>query len=100
MRSRAGGGGEAEETAAVAGTPSFTAIAVNGSLQLARGAQALSLALVRVEVLHIPVEDGGVKAQFNIQFEDTVCVRLLECGLTFRKKKNKTLSGDGPIVHL
>lgn len=64
MRSRAGGRGEAEEAAAVAGTASFAAVAVNGSLQLARGAQALSLALIWVEVLHVPVEGGGEKAQF------------------------------------
>lgn len=67
MRSRAGGGGEAEEAAAVAGTASFAAIAVNGSLKLARGAQALSLALVRVEVLHVPVEGDGEEAQFNTE---------------------------------
>lgn len=53
--SRAGGGGEAEEAAAVAGTASFAAIAVDGSLKLARGAQALPLALVRVQVFHVPV---------------------------------------------
>lgn len=81
VRSRAGGGGEAEEAAAVAGTASFAAVAVNGSLELTRGAEALSLALVRVEVLHVPVEGGGEKAPFNTGFNDSACG-----GFTFRKK--------------
>lgn len=86
MRSRAGGGGEAEEAAAVAGAASFAAIAVNGSLQLARGAEALSLALVRVEVLHVPVEDAERKL---CNTEDSACGSLWESGFKILQKMKK-----------
>lgn len=86
VRSRAGGGGEAEEAAAVAGTASFAAIAVDGGLKLARGAQALSLALVGVEVLHVPVEGRGERVQFNTECNDTACGSILERGFTLRQK--------------
>lgn len=88
VRSRAGGGGEAEEAAAVAGTASFAAVAVDGGLELAGGAQALSLTLVRVEVLHVPVGGGGEKAPFNSEF------RLVS------HSGKKALAGDGFIVYL
>ena len=54
VRRGAGGGRETEEAAAVAGAPAFTAITVDGCLQLSRRTQTFPLTLEWVEVLHIP----------------------------------------------
>lgn len=54
MWSRARGGGVAVQTVGVAGAPTFSAIAVDGGLQLTRRAQALLLTLERVQILHVP----------------------------------------------
>lgn len=54
MGSCAGGGREAEEAAAVARTTTLASVAVNGSLKLTWGAEAFPLALIRVQVFHVP----------------------------------------------
>lgn len=54
------GGGVAVQAAGVAGTATLSAVAVDGSLQLARRAQALLLTLKGVEILHVPVGGGGL----------------------------------------
>lgn len=51
------GRGVAVQAAGVAGTTALPAVAVDGGLQLPRGAQALLLTLKGVEVLHVPA--GG-----------------------------------------
>lgn len=63
MGSRAGRGREAKEAAAVARTASLTTIAVNGGLKLTRGAEALPLTLIRVQVFHVPGEGGTTQAE-------------------------------------
>lgn len=48
------GGAVSVQAVGVAGAPAFSAIAVDGSLQLPRRAEALLLTLKRVQILHIP----------------------------------------------
>ena len=45
---------EAEQAAAVAGTPAFAPVTVDGRLQLTWRAQAFPLTFIRVEVFHVP----------------------------------------------
>lgn len=54
MWGRARRGTVAVQAVGVAGTSTFSAITVNGSLQLTWRAQALLLTLKGVQVLHIP----------------------------------------------
>ena len=46
--------GETEEAAAVARTAAFTSVTVDGRLELTRGAKAFPLALIGVQVFHVP----------------------------------------------
>lgn len=63
MRSCAGRGGETEEAAAVAGATTLAPVTVDGSLELTWGAQAFPLALIWVQILHVPKEENtGVNA--------------------------------------
>lgn len=55
MRSRARGRRVAVQAVGVAGTPTFSAITVDGSLQLTWRTQALLLTLKRVQILHVPI---------------------------------------------
>lgn len=54
MWSSARGGRVAVQAVGVAGTPAFSAVTVDGSLQLTGRTQSLLLTLKRVQVLHIP----------------------------------------------
>lgn len=48
------GGRVSVQAVGVTGTSTFSAVTVDGSLQLNRGAQPLLVTLKRVQVLHIP----------------------------------------------
>lgn len=80
MGSCAGRGREAKEAAAVARTASLTTIAVNGGLKLTRGAEALPLALIRVQVFHVPEEGGTKQAETNTsgpkEYIHMICICL------------------------
>jgi len=52
--SRAGRGREAEEAAAVARATALASVTVDGGLELTGGAEAFPLALIRVQVFHVP----------------------------------------------
>ena len=49
----------------VAGAPALAPVAVDGCLQLTWGAQAFPLALVRIQVLHVPGGGGGGLQEVN-----------------------------------
>lgn len=58
MGSCAGRRREAEEAAAVAWTTTLASVTVDGSLKLAWGAEAFPLALIRVQVFHVPTGEN------------------------------------------
>lgn len=57
VRGGAGGGAKTEQAVAVTGPTAFAPVAVDGGLQLTGRTQRLPLALVRVQILHIPDRD-------------------------------------------
>lgn len=56
--------GVAVQAAGVAGAPTLSAVAVDGSLKLAWRAQAFLFALKGVEILHVPV--GGRVLRYKL----------------------------------
>lgn len=66
VRSGAGRGRVAVQAATVAGTSAFSAVAVDGRLQLTWGAQPLLLTLKGVEVLHIPTWNSFISFSITV----------------------------------
>lgn len=56
------GGREAVQTVAVPRSTTFSAIAVNGGLQLSRRAESFLLTFIWVQVLHIPTKRSDYSA--------------------------------------
>lgn len=82
VRDSAGRRREAEEAAAVAGAAALASVAVDGGLELARGAKALTLALVGVQILHVPAKrDTNAKW---LEFKYIQGARLIMCALALQ----------------
>lgn len=72
VRARAGRARVTVQTVGVAGTSTFSAVTVDGSLQLPWRTQSLLLTLKRVQVLHIPTKSDSNWSHFLVQLSTTL----------------------------
>ena len=74
-------GGVAKEGGAVAGPPALPPVAINGCLEFGRGAQGFLLALVGIEILHVPGGKEGKKQESSkMQHQDSPVSRWVSGG--------------------